>query len=178
MKIYIITSNKGKIMAAKSVFDKYEIGFKNIDKDYPEIQASTSLEIAKHTAVQAAQDFKKNVLREDHSLYLNALGVPGPYMNYFEKKVSIDNLIKLTNTFKNNTGYFEVATVLAMPKGKVYEFLFKVPFYIKSNIEVPDPRGGWNGAICLGIEKRAFEGRLLTTSLCKGVSSASRILVL
>ena len=56
MKVYLITNNKGKIKETKSVFDKFGIALDNIDKDYPEIQASDSLKIAKHTAIQAAKE--------------------------------------------------------------------------------------------------------------------------
>ena len=47
--VYLITKNQGKIMAAKSVFDKYGVELKNVEQEFPEIQADTSLEIAKHT---------------------------------------------------------------------------------------------------------------------------------
>ena len=47
MKIYLVTRNTGKLLAAKSVFDRYSIEIQGVERDYPEIQANTSLEIAK-----------------------------------------------------------------------------------------------------------------------------------
>lgn len=86
MKINILTKNPGKLLAAKNIFDKYNIEVSSIEKEYPEIQADNSLEIAKVTAMQAAKDFNVSVVREDHSLFINTLGIPGPYTNYIEKK--------------------------------------------------------------------------------------------
>ena len=47
MTVNIITKNSGKLLAAKKVFEKYGITVNQIDKEYPEIQAENSLEIAK-----------------------------------------------------------------------------------------------------------------------------------
>lgn len=46
MKVGVITKNKGKIRIVDYVFPKYGIEYEFIDKDYPEIQAATSKEIA------------------------------------------------------------------------------------------------------------------------------------
>ena len=53
-EVYLITKNKGKLIAAQSVFMDFDIKLLPVEKNYPEIQAETSLEIAKYTAVQAA----------------------------------------------------------------------------------------------------------------------------
>lgn len=69
MTINIITKNPGKMMAAKKAFDKYNINTAFIDKEYPEIQAETSLEIARFTALQAAKELNMPAIREDHSFF-------------------------------------------------------------------------------------------------------------
>ena len=84
MKVNIITKNPGKILAAKSLFNRYNIETFFIEKDYPEIKADTSIEIAKFTALNVAKELNISIIREDHSFFLNAWGVPGPYMNYAE----------------------------------------------------------------------------------------------
>jgi len=156
MKIYLITKNPGKIMAAKSVFDKYGIEIGNIEKEYPEIQADSSLEIAKYTALEAAKDSKLPTIREDHSLYFHALGFPGPYTAFIEKKLSSEKLLAIVSHFDDRTGHFEISSVLAMPDGKTIEFTYTVPIWIKKEEVVKDPRGGWNGVLCLEGETRAF----------------------
>jgi len=121
MKIYLVTKNQGKLLAAKSVFDKYKIEIQNVEKDYPEIQADISLEIAKYTALEAAKELNTPAVREDHSLFIEALGILGPYTNYIEKKIPADKLALLIRQLGNNKGHFEVATVLAYPNGKTFE---------------------------------------------------------
>ena len=110
MEIYLITKNKGKVLAAQSVFSKFGIIVKNIEKDYPEIQANTSMEIAKYTALQAAKEFNVPVVREDHSLFIAALGgFPGPYTNYFDKTIPAEKILELIKDSKDKTAYMEVA---------------------------------------------------------------------
>jgi XTP/dITP diphosphohydrolase len=154
--VYLITKNQGKIMAAKRVFDKYGIELKNTDQEFPEIQADTSLEIAKHTALEATKATNLPVIREDHSLFINALGFPGPYMAFIEKKLSLEKLFRILDLYGDRSGYFEISTVYADPKGRVLEYSYQVPIHFKKEEVVKDPRGGWNGVICLEGEERAF----------------------
>lgn len=154
MKIYLLTKNPGKIKAAKNVFEKYGIEVGNIDKEYPEIQADSSLEIARYAALQVAKDFNAPVIREDHSLFINALGIPGPYTNFMEKKISPEKLIKLINAFGDNSGFFEVATVCAKPDGETIENVFQVPMTFCDKVKVEGKR--WNGLIKLLDENRAL----------------------
>lgn len=155
IKIYLATRNPGKLLAAKSVFSKYNIEVQNIEKDYPEIQADTSLEIARNTALEAAKDLNTPTVREDHSLFIEALGIPGPYTNYIEKRISADKLVKLIKQLGNNRGYFEVATVLAYPNGTTFEYTFQVPMTFGDKPKGENPKG-WNGLIRLNDEKRAI----------------------
>ena len=156
MTIYLITKNPGKIQAAKRVFDKYKIDLQNVEKEYPEIQAATSLEIARHTAIAAAIEQRVPVIREDHSFTIRALGLPGPYMNFIEKWLPAEKLLEVLKGQPDRSAYFEVATVYAEPDGKTKEFVFQVEAKIKDSIVVNDRRGGWNSLICLGDEKRAL----------------------
>lgn len=154
--VYLITKNPGKIKAAKSVFDKFAIQLKNLDREFVEIQADSSLEIARYTAVQAAKELNLPVIREDHSLFVSALGFPGPYTSFIERKTPPEKLLNLLKACNDRTGYFEIATVYAEPNGLTKEYAYKVPIHFKTKEVVQDPRGGWNGLICLKGEKRAF----------------------
>jgi len=155
MKIHLLTKNEGKLKAARSTFDKYEIELLPVDKEYPEIQAESSLEIARHSAVQAARDLNSPVIREDHSLFIEALGIPGPYMNYVEKKISADKILEIIDFLGNRNGWFEVSTVYAEPDGKTFEYTFKVPMTFGKESKGENPRG-WNGLIRLQGETRAI----------------------
>lgn len=153
--LYLVTKNQSKLMAAKSAFDKYNIEIISLDKDYPEIQAETSVEIARFTALQAAKDIKSPVVREDHSLFIHALNIPGPYINYIEKKISAEKLLKMLKSFNDRSGYFEIATVYAEPNGKVFKYVFQVPITFGEEIKGNSHRG-WNGLIRIGDETRAI----------------------
>lgn len=153
-KVYLITRNHGKLKAAKSIFDEYNIELASIEKDYPEIQANSSLEIAKYTATQASLDLKKTVIREDHSLFINALGIPGPYTNFIEENIPVKKLLEILKNFNDRTGYFEVATVMVKSDGKIFENVFRVPITFGEKIKVEGK--GWNSIIRLKEEKRAI----------------------
>ena len=156
MVIYLLIKNTGKIRAANSVFNQYGIEVKNIEKEYPEIQADSSAEIARYAALEATREFNVSVVREDHSLFIHALGIPGPYTNYIEKHLSTEKLLTLMQNESDRTGHFELALAFAEPNGSTQEFSYTVPIRIKEKIEVKDPRGGWNSILCLESETRAF----------------------
>lgn len=155
MIINILTKNPGKRMAAKRIFDKYNIKTSFIDRDYPEIQADSSLEIAKFTSLQAAKELNIPVLREDHSLFINALGFPGPYTSYIEKKLSAQKILKILEGFQNRTGYFEIATVYAESNGFTKEFVFQVPIKFATE-ERGNLQKGWARIIILNNENRTL----------------------
>lgn len=155
MKVNILTKNPGKQLAAREIFKKYGIAVNFIEKDYPEIQADSILEIAIYTAQMAAKELGIPVIREDHSLFLDALGIPGPYTSYIEKRLDCNKLKKILKNFSSWSGHFEVATVYASPDGKTKSWVFKVPITIskkpKGNLS-----GGWNKVIMLKSEKRTI----------------------
>lgn len=154
-RIYLLTNNPGKLHAAQSAFTQFDIEVCSLDLGIPEIQADTSLEIARTAAIQAAKVSNKPVVREDHSLFIHALGVPGPYTNYIEKQIPAERLISLIKFFGDNAGHFEVATVLAQPSGEVFEYIFDVPVIFGDEVKGKDAKG-WNGIIRLLEEKRAI----------------------
>src|SRR3989338_6417687 len=95
-KVYVITRNKGKLLAAQKAFSGAGIELGVINKEYPEIQADSNIEIARFTALGAAKEFKVPVVREDHGLFINALGgFPGPYTSYFEKTIPVGKLLEM-----------------------------------------------------------------------------------
>ncbi len=154
-EIYIITKNLGKIAAAKKTFSKFGINVKNIDKEYLEIQAESSLEIAKFTALQAAKEFNLPIVREDHSLFINALGgFPGPYTNYFDKKIPAEKILELMKNQKDKGGFFEIATVYVKPSGEVKEYIFKVKIKISEKLQ--GNVRNWDRIIMLENDTKTF----------------------
>lgn len=142
-------------MAAKRAFEKHGVEVNFIKKEYPEIQADTSLEIAASTAKTAAKELGIPVIREDHSFFVNALGIPGPYCNYFERALGTEGLLKMLKKFLDRSAYFEIATVYALPDGKIKTWVGRVPIIIAC-----EPRGdlsrGWDAVLMFENEKRTF----------------------
>jgi len=155
MEIYFVTRNTGKLLAAQRAFDGSGITLLPVEKDYPEIQADSSQEVARYTALAAAKELGKPAVREDHSIFLNAWGIPGPYMNYFEKKIPAAKLLAMLSRESDRTGYFEVATALAKPSGEVQEFSFRVPFSVATE-EHGTLQSGWNRILILEGESRTL----------------------
>jgi len=155
MKVNILTKNPGKQLAAEEAFKKYGIAVNFIEKDFPEIQADSSLEIAAFTAKMAAKELNMPVVREDHSLFLDALGIPGPYTSFIEKKLDCKKLIKILENSSSWNGHFEVATVYAFPNGKTKSWIFRVPITISKKPK-GELSGGWNKVIMLKGEKRTI----------------------
>lgn len=135
-KACLITSNPEKVEAARKAFRDTEIQLQRKDAPHPEIQASSSLEVARHTVEKALENSDKPVIREDHSLYLDAIpGFPGPYISYFDENLDAEELIELIRG-KERTGYFEIATVLGFPDGEIREYEFQVDIELAE-----EPRG-------------------------------------
>ncbi len=154
-KVYLITGNPEKIKSAQKAFENTDFQLKQLDTDYPEIQASNSLEIARNTVEKALAEHEKTVIREDHSIYLNAVpGFPGPYISYFDKNLPAERLLELLKDEEDRTGYFEIGTVLGLPNGEIKEYEFKVP--IKIAHEIKGDRRNWDRILMLKNSSKTF----------------------
>lgn len=152
----LLTQNKGKIAAAQLEFSGLDVEVVPANREYFEIQADTSLEIAKYSAIEAAKETGMITIREDHGLFINYLGFPGPYMQFIERALPLEKLLKLLENVEDRSGYFELGACVAFPDGTTKDFSYRVPINIKKEVIVADPRGGWNSVICLAGEERAF----------------------
>lgn len=43
--VYLITKNKGKLMAARKAFDRFNIELMTLNVSYPEIQSDSSIDV-------------------------------------------------------------------------------------------------------------------------------------
>lgn len=153
-KVYLLTGNPGKVRSARKAFEGTGIELKQLDEDYSEIQASSSLEVARHTVKQAMKDYDKPVIREDHSVYLDAIpGYPGPYINYFDNKLSAENLLRLLDG-EDRTGCFEIAAIVGLQNGEIKEYEFKVPIEISQ--EIRGSERNWDRVMMLEGEDETF----------------------
>lgn len=137
-QVYLLTSNPGKIEAASHVFNKYEIEVIPLELDIPEIQATTSAEIAKQMAEEAYRVSGKPLIREDHSFYINELGFPGPFMTYVDKVISPEQLLRIIDTLNSRDAHFELSAAYLDSQGKTHEFSYQVPITMGREIRGSD----------------------------------------
>jgi len=154
-KIYLLTKNPHKLLAAQKVFNKFNIKIGSIEKEFPEIQAKTSLEIAKHMTQTAANEFNLPILREDHSLYIEALEYfPGPYTAYFDKNMPVEILLKMLEKFSNRNAKMELAASLTIPNIGTFESIYSVPLEISTVTK--GERGNWDKVLKLRGNNKTF----------------------
>jgi inosine/xanthosine triphosphate pyrophosphatase family protein len=92
-QVHLLTGNPDKIKAANLIFNKHDVEVLPLDLGIPEIQSTSSTEIARYMAEQAYKMTGKPIIREDHSFFIKELGFPGPFMAY-----AIKRLITLTSS--------------------------------------------------------------------------------
>lgn len=125
--VHLLTGNPDKIKAANLIFNQHNIEILPLELDIPEIQATTSLEIARHMVEQAYSMTGKPTIREDHSFFIKELGFPGPFMAYADKVVDVDHLLKILATLDSREAYFELGAAYVDMNGIVHEFSYRVP---------------------------------------------------
>ena len=153
-RVTLLTSNPDKIRAAQEVFKKYDIEVEKTDLPFEEIQASSS-EVAKRIVQEAYEKLKRPVLREDHSFFIGDTGIPGPYMNYFDKKIDVDSLISILNALNLHEGYFELAAAFIDETGKLHEYSYKVPVKLEAEAR-GDEKQRWERIMRFPDEDKVF----------------------
>lgn len=153
--IYLLTGNPGKIAAANAVFNQYNIEVEPLKLDIPEIQADSSKEIATAAALEAHKQTGKAVIREDHSFYIDALGMPGPFMAYIDKTISAEQLLKIIDTLPNREGHFELAATYVDDAGTVQAFSYSVPVVFSKETR-GDENMRWERIIQFADDSRTF----------------------
>lgn len=95
-KVYFITSNKGKLLEAKTRLS--EVGIEVVQKNlgYPEIQADTLEEVARYGVKSVRERFNEAFILEDAGLFIKSLkGFPGVYSSYVFFTVGLNGILKL-----------------------------------------------------------------------------------
>lgn len=154
-EVYLMTKNPGKVLAAQSAFVPFGIEVKSLDFNIPEIQANTSIEIARDAVSKAYDNFKRPVIREDHSFFIDELGIPGPFMAYIEKNLSVENLVKIIKTLSSKKAHFELAAAYIDSSGDIHEFVYTVPVLLSTEPKGDSSRG-WDTLIHFENDDRRF----------------------
>jgi non-canonical purine NTP pyrophosphatase (RdgB/HAM1 family) len=111
-EIFFVTSNPGKAEYLKKFFD---FPIKHLNLNIPEIQSLDLTEIVSDKARKAYREVKRPVLVEDISLIFNALnGLPGPFIKWFSKTLSNEDLCSLVSHYRDKTALAEVQFALCV----------------------------------------------------------------
>jgi len=121
--INFVTSNLGKVREFKQILEP-EIKVNHIKISYPEIRSEDSEKIARHSAKELADKFKKNIVVEDSGLFIKALNdFPGTYSATIHKKIGLEGILKLMKDIKGRECAYKSAVAYCEPGKKPVSFL-------------------------------------------------------
>lgn len=123
-KITMVTGNLGKWRVAKDIFDKYELELLHEKMDTPEIQSEEVEEVSKYSALYAAKELNKPVIKSDVGYYVEALGgFPGPFLRYANSMLTSKNILDMMSNETNRTVLLKECLTYAEPNGFTKKFV-------------------------------------------------------
>ena len=123
LTINFATSNRNKVKEFRQILEP-EIKVNHIEMSYPEIRSEDSEDIARHSAKELAEKFKKKIVVEDSGLFISALnGFPGTYSATVHGKIGLDGIIKLMSGIKSRECEYKSAVAYCEPGKKPISFL-------------------------------------------------------
>ena len=117
MKLYIATTNKGKLREFKELGSIEGIQIIPAGLEKLEIQSDSIEEIASYAALTAYLELRAPVFAEDAGLFINSLnGFPGPYSSYVYRALGVNGVLKLMQGVENRHACFKSVIALVMPE--------------------------------------------------------------
>ena len=102
--VTFVTTNAGKVREAQAYLDG---PVRQVDFDYPEVQADDIRTVAAHGARAAYRHTGEAVIVDDSGLTIDALGgFPGPYSSYVEGTLGIERVSELARGEKDQRAAF------------------------------------------------------------------------
>lgn len=142
-RITLLTGNQDKLRIAQNVFREFGIDIDQADLDIPEIQAETSEEIAVHQVREAYRRLRQPVIREDHSLFIDAINFPGPFMAYANRSIPVPMLLRMMSGLPSRAAHFEIAGAYADSLDEPFVTSFQVPVEIATEAR-GNTEQGWD----------------------------------
>lgn len=123
-RLTFITRNRYKFDQFCRAIDTNKILLDNMAIDTPEIQANSNRDVAEFSASWAAMTFRRPVIVEDVGLYIEALnGFPGVYLQTMEEKIGIELIMKMLESERNRSAYWEYALAYCEPGDRPVSFV-------------------------------------------------------
>ncbi|HVZ67192.1 MAG TPA: RdgB/HAM1 family non-canonical purine NTP pyrophosphatase [Patescibacteria group bacterium] len=113
-KIYLATTNKGKLKELQAIID---VPIEPIELDIDEVQSMDLSYVALKKVEEAFKVVKKPVIVDDVGFYIEALnGFPGPFVKYFLDSLTNEGVLRLMENEKNRK--VKVAAAIGYHDGK------------------------------------------------------------
>ncbi len=119
MKIYFVTTNKGKWKEFQEAIGNYEI--ERVDMTYPEMQADSLQEVTRYGLHYLAKKIGGAFIIEDSGLFIHALnGFPGVFSSYVFKSIGNKGILNLMEGIKERKAFFH--SMIALYDEKMHFF--------------------------------------------------------
>lgn len=133
-KVIFITGNKHKLEIAQSVLGLYDIDVENINLDVDEVQDTNIEVIASKSALAAAKELNKPVIKTDVGFEFEALnGFPGAFGKYIFNQIGTEGILKLLEDKDNRMGKSIEVLAFAEPSGECKTFRMDTNFTIRTS---------------------------------------------
>jgi len=117
---FFVTSNVHKFMEARLLLAEYRVATALLKVKTHEIQDDDIENIAKASALEAAERCNLPVIVEDAGLFIEALGgFPGPYSSYVYRTIGTRGILKLMNGVEKRGAYFRSVVAFRDPENSM-----------------------------------------------------------
>lgn len=156
MKLYFVTSNKGKYVEVKEKLSQIDIDVVQKNLGYPEIQADTLEEVTSFGIENIKERFDKPFIIEDAGLFIDELkGFPGVYSSYVYHTVGCKGILNLMRDKKNRKASFKSVFGYYKPE-TLSEFFIGECNGVISEKEIGSNGFGYDPIFIPKNEKRTF----------------------
>jgi XTP/dITP diphosphohydrolase len=108
LKIYLVTSNQGKLKEFRSVLQPLGYEVEHSTEDCDEIQADTLQEVVLSCLQQLKAKGLRDFVIDDSGLFVHSLkGFPGVYSAYALRTIGLDGVLRLLDGIGDRSAYFE-----------------------------------------------------------------------
>lgn len=134
--ITFITGNKDKFEIAKSIFFGFGVELLMQKIETPEIQSLDIEEVAKYSAIYAADKLQKPVIVTDVGHYITDLnGFPGPFIKFINQTLKAEDILKLMQGKSNREVILRECLAYAEPNKEPVTFISELKAKIAEKAE-------------------------------------------
>lgn len=108
MKLFLVTTNQGKLREFRSALLPLGHEVEHSTEDCDEIQADTLEEVVLSCLQQLKDKGLKDFVIDDSGLFVHALnGFPGVYSSYALRTIGLDGVLRLLDGLEDRSAHFE-----------------------------------------------------------------------